>query len=123
MLNKDSYYKIDAKNVMNNYYRFMELLISFLQNESNERPKRINIYTSNYDFAFEYTFDKLLTNGIDCYFNDGTIGFHKRIIKPENYNLNISRVGYFDRYKTEIPTINFIKIHGSVNWKKIIRTK
>ncbi len=118
MSDKESYKNETAQGVLDKYHKFIELLISFLKNESNERPKRINIYTSNYDLFFEHTFDNILAEGADCYFNDGAVGFNTRVIKPENYNLNIRRVGYFDRYKTEIPTINFIKVHGSVNWEK-----
>ncbi len=107
-----------AKNrTLANYYNFVDFLNSFLQTESNERPKRINIFTTNYDLIFEYTFDKYIKNNPLIYFNDGARGIFKRYIDSKNFNLNITHSGYNDFYSNEIPTINLFKLHGSLSWK------
>ncbi len=58
---------------------------------------RTNIYTLNYDMAFEYSFDKL---GIE--YKDGFSGFVNRLFDPKNLD------------SKGLPSL--IKIHGSINW-------
>ena len=108
----------DEKKVIENYNCFLRKLIYFLQNESNEKPKRINIFTTNYDLMFEKTFQNLLNEKVNCYFNDDSVGFISKTLNAQNFNLSISRTGYLDSYKNEVPTINLIKIHGSISWEK-----
>lgn len=98
------------------YKRFIQNLIDFLNNEGFDRPKRVNIFTSNYDTLFEMTFDELSRENRLSYFNDGSRGFFKKYISTENYHLKISHSGMSDSFQREIPTINLLKIHGSVTW-------
>lgn len=109
----------DYNSTISEYEKFIKKIIEILQNEGNERPKRVNIFTTNYDLIFENTFDKLQNENLNCYVNDGGSGFITRILNAQNFNLNISQSGYYDNYKKEIPTINLIKMHGSVSWSKI----
>ncbi|MBM7314784.1 SIR2 family protein [Streptococcus suis] len=98
------------------YKRFVQNLIDFLNNEGFDKPKRVNIFTSNYDTLFEMTFDELSKKNRLTYFNDGSRGFFKKYISTENYHLKISHSGMSDSFQREIPTINLLKIHGSVTW-------
>lgn len=59
--------------------------------------KRTDIYTPNYDLAFEYSLDKLAIE-----YRDGFSGFVNRIFDPRTLQ---------GKDKTGL-----IKIHGSVNW-------
>ncbi len=43
---------------------------------------------------------------------------YKKYIDSSNYNRVVSYKGLNDNYIDEIPSINLIKPHGSVNWKK-----
>ena len=66
-----------------NKYIFHEKFLKSLM----QRPlnlQRANIFTSNYDLAFEYAFDNL---GIK--YIDGFSGFHHRYFKPETFNYDI----------------------------------
>ncbi|RSJ17920.1 hypothetical protein D8830_06310 [Streptococcus intermedius] len=99
------------------YKRFVQNLINFLNNEGFDKPKRVNIFTSNYDTFFEMVFDELSKENRLTYFNDGSRGFFKKYISTENYHLKISHSGMSDSFHREIPTINLLKIHGSVTWK------
>lgn len=108
-LNKDN-------DVYNQYNRFIQNLIDFLNNEGFDKPKRVSIFTSNYDTLFEMTFDELSKKNRLTYFNDGSRGFFKKYISTENYHLKISHSGMSDSFQREIPTINLLKIHGSVTW-------
>lgn len=51
------------------YERFVNNLIDFLNNEGFDKPKRINIFTSNYDTLFEMIFDKVSKDNRLTYFN------------------------------------------------------
>ena len=106
------------KKVLENYYKFIEKILDILDTNGNERPKRANIFTTNYDLLFENIFEKVLENRTNCYFNDGSRGFINRTLSPQSYNLSISQMGYYDNYKKEVPTINLLKMHGSVSWNK-----
>lgn len=98
------------------YERFVNNLIDFLNNEGFDKPKRINIFTSNYDTLFEMIFDKVSKDNRLTYFNDGSRGFFKKYMSTENYHLKVSHSGMSDSFQREIPTINLLKIHGSVTW-------
>ena len=101
------------------YNNFIKNLINFLNNEGFDKPKRLNIFTSNYDTLFEMTFDKLSKDNRLTYFNDGSRGFFNKYISTENYHLKISHSGVSDSFQREIPTINLLKIHGSVTWSNV----
>ena len=112
MINEDS----GSSVVLEQYERFVKNLVTFLNDEGFDKPKRINIFCSNYDTSFEYIFDKLSKKNRLTYFNDGSRGFFKKFISTENFNLQISHVGVSDSFRREIPTINLLKMHGSITW-------
>lgn len=98
------------------YRDFIGALYSFLQNESNELPKRINIFTTNYDLLFEQAMDEFLLKNPLIYFNDGSRGVFRKHVNNANFYLNVSHSGYNDNYRREVPTINLFKMHGSLSW-------
>lgn len=59
---------------------------------------KVNIFTANYDLAFEYTLDKL-----DIEYNDGFSGFVNRKFSPRTLEKNSKR-------------LTLDKFHGSVSW-------
>ncbi|HGQ4319704.1 TPA: hypothetical protein ACLZPC_002087, partial [Streptococcus pneumoniae] len=112
-IRKTKIFDFNASNkVHNQYKRFVQNLIDFLNNEGFDKPKRVNIFTSNYDTLFEMIFDKLSKENRLTYFNDGSRGFFKKFVSTENYHLKISHSGMSDSFQREIPTINLLKIHG-----------
>lgn len=106
-----------TNSVHSQYNRFITNLVTFLNNEGFDKPKRVNIFTSNYDTLFEMTFDRLSIDNRLTYFNDGSRGFFKKFISTENFHLKISHSAMSDTIQREIPTINLLKIHGSVTWQ------
>lgn len=104
--------------VLKNYKEFIKKIINILSTQGVERPKRANIFTTNYDLLFEDIFESIIDERENCYFNDGSSGFIKKVLNPNWYNLIISLSGYNDNYKREVPTINLFKMHGSVSWSK-----
>lgn len=105
-------------DVKSNYLKFVSFIISTLSTQGFDRPRRANIFTTNYDLLFEDTFEKIINEYSNCFFNDGSMGFMNKTLNPNWYNLVISQMGYNDKYKREIPTINLLKMHGSVSWRK-----
>ncbi|OYR92863.1 hypothetical protein CBF70_02205, partial [Lactobacillus taiwanensis] len=61
-------------NVLINYYHFIDNLVEFLNLEGYDKPKRANIFTTNYDSIFELIFDLISLNKRLVYFNDGSRG-------------------------------------------------
>jgi len=108
----------DYKDVFDSYYKFVNILIEILCREPLNKPRRVNIFTTNYDMMFEKTFDKVKCNRKLSYFNDGSSGFINKVISIDNFNLNVSHSGAYDKRRVELPTINLFKMHGSISWNK-----
>ncbi|GBD80650.1 hypothetical protein TEHD10_1713 [Tetragenococcus halophilus subsp. halophilus] len=106
------------KPVFRNYERFIANLVTILNHEGFDKPKRINIFTTNYDTLFELAFDKLASENRLTFFNDGSRGFLKKYVSSENYYITAAHSGITDGFRRSIPTINLVKLHGSVTWKK-----
>lgn len=88
--------------------RFLQAL---LQRPVNLR--RANIFTINYDLAFEYACDEL---GVQ-YIN-GFAGFNERNFRPEVYNYDFFYPGDTTEGKVRRieRVIKYYKLHGSLNW-------
>jgi hypothetical protein len=83
-----------------------------------QRPlnlKRANVFTTNYDLAFEYAFDKLGVNSIS-----GFSGFQKRTFKPEAFEYDLFFPGSTTQGKVQRieKVLRYYKIHGSLTWVK-----
>ena len=93
------------------YTYHKSLLTSLLQRPLNLR--RVNIFTLNYDLAFEYACDEL---GIE-YIN-GFVGFNERNFRPEVYNYDFFFPGDTTEGKVRRieRVIKYYKLHGSLNW-------
>lgn len=102
---------------LSDYERFLFELVSLLEKKGSHQIKRSNIFTTNYDLFFETSADNILNKKI-FYFNDGALGFRERTLNISNFHLSHWHQGTHDLYKQEIPTINVIKMHGSVSWNK-----
>ncbi len=93
-------------------YIFHEKFIkALLQRPLNLR--RANIFTANYDLAFEYAFDRLGVSYID-----GFSGFHKRFFKPETFEYDIFYPGSTTSGKVQRieKVVRYFKLHGSLSW-------
>lgn len=101
------------------YQNFMFSIVELL-NLSNSRqvPKSANIFTTNYDLFIEKSVDSILPKS-KFIFNDGAKGYFTRWLDSSNYNQVVSYKGLNDNYISELPSINLIKPHGSVNWSRI----
>ncbi|HEY8936085.1 MAG TPA: SIR2 family protein [Cyclobacteriaceae bacterium] len=93
-------------------YIFHEKFIrALLQRPLNLR--RANIFTANYDLAFEYAFDRL-----GVHYIDGFAGFHKRYFKPETFEFDLFYPGSTTSGKVQRieKVVRYFKLHGSLSW-------
>ena len=102
---------LDAEFSRNKYLFHEKFLKSLMQRPLN--LQRANIFTSNYDLAFEYAFDNL---GIK--YIDGFSGFHHRYFKPETFNYDIFYPGSTTAGKVQRieKVVRYFKLHGSISW-------
>ena len=77
--------------------------------------RQFNIFTTNYDPIVELMFDRS-----NCVCNDGFEGRIAPRFSTDNYSKSYYRQAMFSNRKSEIPSVNLIKIHGSVTWSEDI---
>lgn len=102
---------------LDTYSNFVCELIGLLEKKGSNQIRRANIFTTNYDLFFECAADNALKN-TSFHFNDGALGFNKRRLSISNFHITSWHQGTHDMYKHELPTINLIKMHGSVSWNR-----
>lgn len=107
----------DCKKIAQQYQLFIKNLYGILRRNSIQQPKRANIFTTNYDMFFEYSFDEIGKNNNNVYFNDGSYGFINKTVSVDRFHIKVTNVGVDSRFEREMPMINLMKLHGSLNWK------
>ncbi|WP_195478147.1 SIR2 family protein [Enterococcus faecalis] len=110
--------------ILNEYSRFIYNNLEYLKlRNSRVSPKRVNLVTTNYDLFLESAVETILENNPRIFFNDGANGYVKRVLNTDNFNKTLLYSGIFDNYSNEMPVINMIKCHGSINWKRVQQKK
>lgn len=113
---------IDFKDVeitQNNYIKFISILENILiKRRTGLLPRRANIFTTNYDLFIEdaatYRHNLILNDG----FTHRKNIYNEYIYDSKSFYRSIYNTGNFYNYSIELPTINLIKLHGSLSWKK-----
>ena len=75
--------------------------------------KQVNIFTTNIDPLLEGVAEDL---GIE--FNNGFKGMMRPVFREEVFSTTVSKVSPFYQRTSELPTFNYLKMHGSINWKR-----
>ncbi|EAF4053346.1 hypothetical protein CV125_11605 [Listeria monocytogenes] len=110
-------------SILSEYTRFIHNILEYLKyRNSRVSPKRANIVTTNYDLFFEAAIDDMLYKNPRLFFNDGTNGYTRKILNTDNFNKTLLFSGVFDNYSNELPALNLIKCHGSINWVELPMT-
>jgi hypothetical protein len=104
-------YKNDTK-LINNRYHYHEMFIKKLL----QRPinlKRANLFTTNYDLAFDYALDNL-----GVHYINGFMGVHNRYFRPELYEYDLFYPGdsVAGKVHRAEKVLKYFKIHGSLSW-------
>ena len=108
----------NVKSTRENYNSFISSLEKILtRRRTGLLPRRINVFTTNYDMFIE----EATIHNNNIVFNDG---FSKRTnlwgdkeFDAGSFNHSVNATGNLYNYKVELPTINLIKLHGSLSWR------
>jgi hypothetical protein len=109
----------DIKKVIDAYTRFAALVDNILFARKNLLlPRQATVFTTNYDMFIEHAASLLpgviLNDGFDRSSSlSSAFGF-----APERYFDRTYRSGPVYGHHTEIPTINLVKLHGSLSWRR-----
>lgn len=104
-------YKADV-NLRANRYFYHEMLIKKLLQRPNNLS-RVNLFTTNYDMAFDYALDNL-----GVFYINGFHGIHHRCFRPEVYDYDIYYPGQSVSGKVHRAekVLRYYKLHGSLSW-------
>lgn len=79
---------------------------------SNLLNKQVNIFTTNIDPFVEEAAERLRIE-----FNNGFKGMINPVFREETFSTIISKVSPLYQNQSMVPSFNYLKIHGSINWK------
>ncbi len=111
-----------SKNTLDtfkSYTTFLKNLIKILiERKSTTLPKRINIFTTNYDLFLEKASNELSYINFNDGFNRNISLTNEFTFDPDIFFTTLSKVSNLYEYTVQIPSMNLIKLHGSLTWKK-----
>ena len=94
------------------YKEFGDIVYRIFSERGNPAlDRKFNIFTTNYDPIIELIFDHS-----NCICNDGFEGRIEPRFSTDNYSKTYYRQAIFSNRKAEIPSVNLLKLHGSVTW-------
>jgi len=108
----------DTDVTLKNYLSFLSSVDRILFERKNILLSRqANVFTTNYDEFFEMAASFLPSLVLNDGFNRrvGNGGFE---YAPELFFDRLYRSGAVYQHQSEVPTVNLIKVHGSISWKR-----
>ena len=104
--------------VRKNYVNFLSSIDKILFARKNILLSRqANIFTTNYDMFLEHAASRIPGLVLNDGFDRSSVT-KPPTFAPERYFDRTYRSGTFYSHQIEIPTINLIKLHGSLSWRK-----
>lgn len=109
-----------VNDTLTNYKKFIELIEQILlKRKTNILAKQVSIFTTNYDLFIEAAAESfpnlILNDGFDRKPNLAD----KAVYSTRKFFDTVYHRGPLYNYITEIPSINLIKLHGSLSWSKV----
>ncbi|HAY34000.1 MAG TPA: SIR2 family protein [Ignavibacteria bacterium] len=106
--------KLDLENTISSYKAFFKNISTILlKRKSTLLSKQANIFTTNVDIFSEFVLEDL-----NIEMNDGFCGLINPKFDPSNFKKSYFKRSLHFELLSEIPTINIIKLHGSLTWLK-----
>lgn len=99
-----------VENAYRDFLRIWNHIIS--RRGSSLLSKQVNIFTTNIDPLVEGVAEDL---GIE--FNNGFKGMMRPVFREEAFSTTVSKVSPLYQRTSELPIFNYLKMHGSVNWR------
>lgn len=109
----------DLHQTCENYSNFLQSIAKILhKRRSNILQKKATIFTTNYDLFIEHASSNLdnLTMLNDGFCHNPSVN-NEFAFSTHIFFQSVFNTGNLYQYKVQIPIINLIKIHGSLNWK------
>jgi hypothetical protein len=106
------------KAALDNYQHFLQNITRILVKRKNPLiSKRANIFTTNYDLLIEGAYETIgeQFNLVDGFKRGPGLSSAFRFSPSEFFTTHFND-GNLYGYKVEIPTVNLVKLHGSLNW-------
>ena len=112
-ISMDEKRKEDLQEVEAAYQDFLKIWNHIISRRgSTLLSKQVNIFTTNIDPLLEGVAEDL---GIE--FNNGFKGVMRPVFREEAFSTIVSKVSPLYQRTSELPTFNYLKMHGSVNWR------
>ena len=97
------------------YQRFLQTWNELINKRNNRLVgKQVNLFTTNIDLLMERA---ALNFGVEL--NDGFQGSIEQVYDAGNFQKTVSKTSLHFQNVSDIPVLNLIKIHGSINWREV----
>lgn len=101
-----------------NYKQFLIAISRVLDERKTDLlPKQVTIFTTNYDLFIERACEEMLNFRLNDGFTRNPSVRSKYKFQPEHYFDVTFKTASLFRYQLPIPTINLVKLHGSLSWR------
>ena len=102
------------------YREFLHTLGRLLDERKTQLlPKQVTVFTTNYDVFIEKAATDVAGVRLNDGFNRESVLDSDYVFAPEQY-FNVMRVsGNLFNYSFSLPSINLVKVHGSLTWRKV----
>jgi hypothetical protein len=101
-----------------NYKQFLSTISRVLDERKTDLlPKQITIFTTNYDLFIERACEEMLNLRLNDGFTRNPAVRSRYKFQPEHYFDITFKTAALFRYQFPIPTINLVKLHGSLSWQ------
>jgi hypothetical protein len=108
----------NVTKVKKRYIKFLSTVDRILFTRKNILlARQANIFTTNYDLFLEHAASAIPGIVLNDGFDRSSL-MKPAMFAPERYFDRTYRSGTFYRHQIEIPTINLIKLHGSLSWRQ-----
>lgn len=109
----------DVGTSLKNYVEFIQTLDSILsERKTNLLPKQASIFTTNYDLFIESASERCPSIILNDGFNRVPSLNNLPKFAPERLFDATHHTGNYYSYTAELPSINLIKLHGSMTWQR-----
>lgn len=104
----------DYESTKAEYQRFLQTWNELINKRNNRLVgKQVNLFTTNVDILMERA-----AMGFGVELNDGFQGSIEQVFDAGNFQKAVSKTSLHFQNVSDIPVLNLIKIHGSINWRE-----
>lgn len=108
----------NIQTALGNYEKFLSILGQILdERKTTLLSKQFTIFTSNYDVFVEKAADNAININLNDGFNRNTSLKTEFKFEPDQFFDVTQKTGNLFNYTFSVPSINLIKLHGSLTWK------